>query len=70
MKKIIVLSILGIFMLTGCGAGATDTLSCTYETAGNNITTKMTYKIDYEGKEVKKLRVTYDYHQDVDMNSM
>ena len=68
MKKLFGLSILGIFMLTGCGAGATDTMSCTYETAGNTVTTKMTYKIDYEGTEVKKLRVTYDYHQDTDNN--
>ena len=64
MKKFIVLAGLGIFMLTGCGAGATNTMSCTYQNTGNNLTTKMTYNIDYQGKEVKKLRVTYDYHQD------
>ena len=69
MKKILGLSILGIFILTGCGAGVTDTMSCTYETASGAVTTKMTYKIDHEGNEVKKLRVTYDYHQDTDMNN-
>ncbi len=68
MKKILGLSILGIFMLTGCGAGATKTMSCSYETTAGTMTTKMTYKIDHEGNDVKKLRVTYDYHQDIDTN--
>lgn len=65
MKRFLCLTIAMVFILTGCGAGATDTMSCTYETTGNNLTTKMTYNIDYQGKEVKKLRVTYNYHQDV-----
>ena len=63
MKKYIILVPLCIFMLTACGAGATDTMSCTYENSSVNLTTKMTYTIDYQGTEVKKLRVTYDYHQ-------
>ena len=41
MKKIIFLSLLFIFTLTGCGAGATETMSCSYETKNGNITTKM-----------------------------
>ena len=45
MKKIIFLSLLFIFTLTGCGAGATETMSCSYETKNGNITTKMKYDI-------------------------
>ena len=70
MKKFIILAGISIFMLTGCGVGATKTMSCSYNSTGSNLTTKMTYNIDYEGKEVKKLRVTYDYHQnDTDTNT-
>ncbi len=69
MKKFFCLSILSILMLTGCGAGATKTMKCTYESNTTDMTSKMTYDIDYEGKEVKKLRITYDYHQDIDMNT-
>ena len=65
MKKKICLLAFIVLLLTGCGAGATNTMSCTYRTVNNNLTTKMTYNIDYEGKDVKKVRVTYDYHQDV-----
>lgn len=68
MKKLISLAGICIFMLTGCGVGATKTMSCTYRNTGNSLTTKMTYSIDYQGTEVKKLRVTYDYHQN-DMNN-
>ena len=64
MKKLIVLLGICVFMLTGCGMGATKTMSCTYRNTGTYLTTKMTYSIDYQGTEVKKLRVTYDYHQD------
>ncbi len=63
MKKIIVLTVATVFMLTGCGAGATNTLSCSYTNDTNNLSTKTTYNIDYEGTEVKKIRVTYNYHQ-------
>lgn len=68
MKKYLFLAMLGIFVLTGCGTGATKTMNCSYETNNGTLSTKMTYKIDYMGTEVKKLRVTYDYHQDIDMN--
>lgn len=63
MKKMFGLALCSVLLLTACGAGATNTMSCTYKSDSTNLTTKMTYKIDYEGKEVKKLRVTYDYHQ-------
>ena len=69
MKKFFFLSILSILMLTGCGAGATKTMKCTYESNTTDMTSKMTYDIDYEGKEVKKLRITYYYHQDIDVNT-
>ena len=65
MKKVLILSCLLLFSLTGCGAGATKTMSCSYKTKRNDITTKTTYAIDYEGNEVKKVKITYNYHQDV-----
>ena len=68
MKKIIFLSSVMVFLLTGCGAGATDTMSCTYNSTVGNLTTKITYNIDHEDDEVKKVRITYDYHQD-DINN-
>ena len=61
MKKLFVLSAMLILVLTGCGAGVTDTLSCTYENTSANLTTKITYNIDHQENEVKKVRVTYDY---------
>ena len=65
MKKLLILSGISIFILTGCGAGATDTMSCSIENTANNITTKVNYDVDYEGNEVKKVRITYKYNQDV-----
>ena len=65
MKKLIFLSGILLFVLTGCGAGATRTMICSYETKGNNISTKRTYVVDYEDTGVKKVRITYNYHQDV-----
>ena len=65
MKKILFLSGILVFMLTGCGAGATKTMRCSYETRNNNLATKMSYDIDYQDTEVKKVRISYNYHQDV-----
>lgn len=65
MKKLLFLSVLLLFTVTGCGAGATKTMSCSYKTNSNNITTKTSYDVDYEGNDVKKVRITYKYHQDV-----
>ena len=64
MKKMFFLAIMLVFMLTGCGVGATDTLMCSYQNNNGNLTTKTSYSIDYVGKEVKKLRITYNYHID------
>ena len=63
MKKLLFLTGALMVMLTGCGA--TDTLSCTYDNVNGNLTTKITYNIDYQDEDVKKLRVTYDYHANV-----
>ena len=65
MKKVLFLSSALILMLTGCGAGVSETMSCTYENSSNNITTKITYNVDHEDDTVKKVRINYDYHQDV-----
>ena len=59
MKKLFILSFASILLLTGCGA--TETLSCSYRNTANNGTADITYDIDHEGDEVKKVRITYDY---------
>ena len=64
MKKLFVLSFASILLLTGCGA--TETMSCTYSTDANNGSTKVTYDIDHEGDEIKKVRITYNYDFDTD----
>lgn len=64
MKKIFILSFASILLLTGCGA--TETLSCTYKNTNNNVTTKVSYNIDHEQDEIKKVRITYDYDFDND----
>ena len=70
MKKLLLFATITILMLSGCGAGVSDTLNCSYENTNGNLTTKMDYAIDYEGNEVKKVRITYDYHMDnVDENN-
>lgn len=63
MKKNLILSAFLLMMITGCGAGATNTMSCTYNTTNGNIATKMKYDIDYQDSDVKKVRITYDYSQ-------
>lgn len=64
MKKLFILSFASILLLTGCGA--TETLSCTYKNTANNVTTKVSYDIDHEQDEIKKVRITYDYDFDND----
>lgn len=64
MKKLFILSFASILLLTGCGA--TETLSCTYKNTNNNVTTKVSYDIDHEQDEIKKVRITYDYDFDND----
>lgn len=63
MKKFIILSIVSILLLTGCGENMTETMSCTHENETDNLTAKIKYDIDYQDKTVKKVRITYDYVQ-------
>ncbi len=63
MKKIIMLSVL-LVSLSACSFSKTKTLSCTYTNITNGLTSNITYDIDHEGDEVKKIRVMYDYRQD------
>ena len=67
MKKLIILSCASIFMLTGCGA--TETLSCSFVNNANNGTTRVTYDIDHQEDEIKKVRVTYNYDFDTTSNN-
>ena len=64
MKTLIILSLGILFILTGCGEGAKNTMSSTYKNTAGNITTNMEYDVDYQDKEVKKVRITYDYMRD------
>ena len=67
MKKLFILSFASILMLTGCGA--TETLSCSFVNNANNGTTRVTYDIDHQEDEIKKVRVTYNYDFDTDNNT-
>ena len=64
MKKLSILSIALMVILTGCGAGVTETMSCSYENVSGTLTTRITYSVDHIEDEVKKVKVTYDYHTD------
>lgn len=66
MKKLFILSFSSILLLTGCGA--TETLSCSYQTNANNGTTEVKYDIDHQDNEIKKVRITYNYDFDNDNN--
>ena len=64
MKKLFLSLIMCLLLLTGCGVGATKTMKCTSTTTNGNITSKTTYNVDYQDNEIKKVRVTYNYHSD------
>ena len=59
MKKLFILSLASIFLLTGCGA--TETLSCEYVNTTTDMTTKIHYDIDHQDEDIKKVRITYNY---------
>lgn len=59
MKKILLI-IAVIAILSGCGT--TETFTCTSGNTIGNVTSKTTYRIDYQGNDVKKLTITYDYN--------
>ena len=67
MKKLFVLSFASILLLTGCDA--TETLSCSYTNNANNGTSRVTYDIDHEEDEIKKVRITYNYDFNNDNNN-
>lgn len=69
MKKILMLSLVCVLSLTGCGESKTETVMCSSESTTGNITTKTDYSIDYTGNEVKKVRITYDYDQFTDTDN-
>ncbi len=70
MKKILMF-IFFILLLSGCDASKMDTMSCDKEYDTNNgIDTKITYSIDYENNEVKKVRMTYDYTQNDNVDNV
>ena len=56
MKKIIMLSSL-LITLSACSFSKTETLSCTYTNVNNGLTSNITYDIDHEGDEVKKIKI-------------
>ena len=57
-KALLIIAVIAV--LSGCTTN-TKTLTCTSENTSGNITSKTKYMIDYEGNDVKKLTVTYDY---------
>ena len=68
MKKIFILSLASILMLTGCGA--TETLSCTFQNTADNGSARVSYDIDHEQDEIKKVRITYDYNFNANNNDV
>ncbi len=62
MKKILFLSIIMVTILSGCDASAMKTMSCTSDNTYAGINTRVIYDVDYQDSEVKKLRITYKYH--------
>ena len=69
MKKFLILTITFSLLLTGCGAGATETLSCTSDSTIGNVTSNTSYMIDHQGDEVKKVRITYKYRNNDTTNN-
>lgn len=68
MKKLFILSFASILMLTGCGA--TETLSCTFQNTADNGSARVSYDIDHEQDEIKKVRITYDYNFNANNNDV
>ena len=64
MKRIIGSIGIIVFLLTGCGPMTTETMSCTYESTTGLLSSRTTYNVDYQGNDIKKVRITYKYHND------
>lgn len=69
MRKIIGAALVLTLFLSGCGPVTTKTMSCTYENTAGTLTSKTTYNVDYQNSEVKKVRITYKYHNDAVNNA-
>jgi len=69
MKKIITISLVSIMLLTGCDLSATDTLTCNYQNTAGALSTNISYSIDHEAEDIKKVRITYDYNRTNDDNN-
>lgn len=61
MKKFLLLIAI-IAILSGCGT--TNELTCTTDNTVGNITSSTKYVIDYQGNDIKKIAITYDYRDD------
>lgn len=60
-KTLLIIAVIAI--LSGCGMNNAkdERLTCTTDNTIGDFTSNTTYVIDYNGDEVKKLTVTYDY---------
>lgn len=59
-KALLIIAVIAV--LSGCGT--TETLTCSTENTVGTLTSKTTYMVDYQGDDVKKITVTYDYRDD------
>lgn len=63
MKKIVFLSIISIFLISGCsGTSAMETMNCEYQSTSGSVITRVSYNIDHEEDTIKKARITYEYN--------
>lgn len=63
MKKIVFLSIISIFLISGCsGTSAMETMNCEYQSTSGNVITRINYDIDHQEDNIKKARITYEYN--------
>lgn len=56
-KALLIIAVIAV--LSGCGTN--ETLTCSTSNTFNNLTSKTTYMVEYQGNDVKMLTVTYDY---------
>lgn len=69
MKKLLISISVLVLMLTGCDATTMDTLSCTYQNQSSLVSATTKYSIDYQGNDVKKVRITYEYRNNDNINN-
>jgi len=66
MKKLCLL-LISVFIVTGCTDNEQN-LRCESSVTSGNLMTTTLYDITYEDDDVKYVKITYDYEQDVDPN--